>query len=294
MGTTHHNRTRSPGFQAGREKNPNLKQKMIDLTENGEALKSCCAALYESDWARLLLGDSLHPGGLRLTERLGHLLALKPGQRVLDVAAGRGTSAIFLARHFGCEVVGVDYGAESIREASAQAELAGLSRLVSFKQGDAENLRLADHSFDAVICECAFCTFPDKTAAAHEFARVLRPGGRVGLSDLTRAGSLPPELETLLAWVACIADARPVGDYVAYLEDTALTVTQIEPHNSALENMVRQAQGRLLGAEILIKLNKMELPAGIDFDQAKAIARAANQAVRDGKLGYALMIGVKS
>ena len=59
--------------------------------------KSCCATLYAGDWARLLLGPSYHPGGLALTERLGTLLGLTPGARVLDVAAGRGTSAIHLA-----------------------------------------------------------------------------------------------------------------------------------------------------------------------------------------------------
>ena len=98
---------------------------MIGTIQTGEAveLKSCCANLYESELARLLLGDSFHPGGLTLTGRLGELLQLKPGQRVLDVAAGKGTSAIFLAQRFGCEVVGVDYGAESVKEATARAEL---------------------------------------------------------------------------------------------------------------------------------------------------------------------------
>ncbi|MDX1522427.1 MAG: methyltransferase domain-containing protein, partial [Anaerolineae bacterium] len=168
---------------------------MLDFTQNPEALKTCCAALYESDWATLILGDSLHPGGLALTERLGQLLDLQPGRRVLDVAAGRGTSAFFLAETFGCEVVGVDYGAEVVKAAQAEAETRGLDHLVSFVQGDAENLRFAEASFDAVICECAFCTFPDKSTAAAEFARVLRPGGRVGLSDLIRTDSLPPELE---------------------------------------------------------------------------------------------------
>ena len=51
--------------------------------ETGEELKSCCAALYEKDWVRLLLGNSYHPGGLALTERLGQLLSLRPGMRIL-------------------------------------------------------------------------------------------------------------------------------------------------------------------------------------------------------------------
>lgn len=266
---------------------------MFELDQSAEELKTCCAALYESDWARLLLGDSFHPGGLALTERLGHLLDLQSGQRVLDVAAGKGTSAIFLAERFGCEVVGVDYGAESVKQAEAEVKAKGISDLVSFEQGDAESLRFDEASFDAVICECAFCTFPNKLAAASECARVLRPGGRVGLSDLTRSGELPPELETLLAWVACIADARPIGEYVAYFEMVGLAAGQIEPHNAALSDMVRGAQGKLLGLEIMIKLGKLHLPAGIDFIQAKSIAKAAGQAVREGKLGYALMIGHK-
>ncbi|MFQ5612646.1 MAG: class I SAM-dependent methyltransferase [Anaerolineae bacterium] len=265
---------------------------MLETTQTPETLKSCCAALYESDWARLLLGDSFHPGGLALTERLGALLGLQPGWRVLDVAAGQGASALFLAERFGCEVVGVDYGAEAVAVATARAEEAGLAGRVRFEQGDAERLRFAGGAFEAVICECAFCTFPDKRAAAGELARVLRPGGRLGLSDLTRSGSLPPELDTLLAWIACIADARPVENYVSYLEGAGLAVEQVETHNGALGQMVREVQGKLLGAELLVRLNKLELPE-VDFDQAKSLARRAAEAVREGKLGYALLVGAK-
>ena len=134
-------------------------------------LKSCCAALYQSDFARLLLGDTFHPGGRRLTARLGELLGLGPAVRVLDVATGKGESAIFLARQFGCEVVGVDFGPRNVREANSRATAAQVDHLVSFAEGDAERLDFPDAGFDAVICECAFCAFPDKAAASSEFAR---------------------------------------------------------------------------------------------------------------------------
>ena len=84
-------------------------------------LKQCCAAVYESDAARLLLGESFHPGGTRLTERLGQIVKLTPQARVLDVAAGKGTSATFLAARFGCEVVGIDFSRKNVEEAARNA-----------------------------------------------------------------------------------------------------------------------------------------------------------------------------
>lgn len=245
------------------------------MSTEAARLKSCCATAYESDFARILLGDSFHPGGLPLTERLGHLLRLMPADHVLDVAAGKGESAAFLAKTFGCSVTAIDLNASG-----------------AVVQGDAESLPFPDASFDAVICECAFCTFPDKSAAASEFHRVLRPGGRAGISDLTRNGPLPSELEGLLAWIACIADARPVAEYARYLESAGFTLPAIEPHNDALRQMVRDIEGRLLGAELMTKLKKLDLP-GADFDQAKSLARAAAGAVRADLLGYALITASK-
>ncbi len=255
-------------------------------------LKLCCAAAYQSEWARLLLGESFHPGGLALTERLGVLLSLGPGRRVLDVAAGQGASAIFLARRFGCAVVGVDYGGESVRKAVEAAERANVGHLVQFAQGDAERLAFADESFDAVVCECAFCTFPDKRAAASEFRRVLRPGGQVGLSDLTRSGAVPEALQGLLAWIACIADAQPLDQYVQYLEDASLRVDLTERHDDALGNLVQEIHARMLGAELLVKLKKIDLPSA-DFEQARALARAAAEAVKAGTFGYAVVTAAR-
>lgn len=257
-----------------------------------EEVKSCCAALYASDWARLLLGDSFHPGGLTLTERLGELLRLQPGDNVLDVAAGRGTSALHLAWRFGCRVVGLDFGGRNVAAASEAAAQAGLADRVCFAAGDAERLGFAGDAFDAVICECAFCTFPDKHAAAAEFARVLRPGGRVGLSDLTRSGRLPSPLDGLLAWVACIADARPVEDYVTYLTTAGVAPDLIESHDVALGELIEGIRGKLLAAELLVKLRKLDLP-GVDFNHAKLLARSAADAVQTGQLGYALIVATK-
>lgn len=262
-------------------------------TPSPATLKSCCAGAYESEFARMLLGDSFHPGGLDLTRRLGRLLGLRPGLRVLDVASGRGESAIFLAWEFGCEVVGAELGSRNVREANARAAAAGVAHLVTFLEGDAERTSFPDASFDRVTCECAFCTFPDKPAAAREMARVLRHDGRIGITDLTRRGPLPADLNGLLSWIACIADALPVAEYSAALRTASFEVTLVEEHDNCLVQMAKDIQGRLLGIELLAGLKKAELP-GIDLSQARQFTRAAMKAVQDGALGYTLILAERS
>ncbi len=258
-----------------------------------QEVKSCCAQFYESDIVRFLFGESFHPGGLALTTRLGEILGLKPGLRLLDVAAGRGASALHLAETFGCEVVGVDFGAESVRLATAAAAERGLGDRVRFVTGDAEHLPFADADFDAILCECAYCTFPDKPQAAREFFRVLKPGGQVGLSDLTRRGPLAPELETLLAWVACIADAQPVEAYAALLTAAGFAPGIVEPHDAALGEMVAGVRAKLLGAELMVALKKLDLPDA-DFPKAKRVTQSAADAIGRGELGYAIITAVKA
>lgn len=255
----------------------------------GPALKQCCAQFYDSDLATLLLGESFHPGGLELTARLGQQLALTPGDRVLDVAAGRGASALLVAERFGCEVTGIDYGVASVQAANAEAAFRGLAKRVRFHRADAETLPFADDEFDALICECAFCTFPDKRRAAQEFARVLRAGGRLGLTDLTSVRPQPPALAGLMGWIACVADARSVDEYVDLLQATGFTMETVQAQDAALKDLIWTVTGRLLAAEILTARKQLHLP-GIDFAQARALVKAAADAVERGNLGYVMLV----
>ncbi|KAA3661157.1 MAG: class I SAM-dependent methyltransferase [Chloroflexi bacterium] len=260
---------------------------------DSDYVKACCTAVYESEWTKLLLGDSFHPGGMALTERLGTLLKLKPSDHVLDVAAGQGRSTIHLAQTFGCCVTGVEYGKQAVEIAKTAVSTTSLSHLITIEQGDAEALPFANGRFDALICECAFCTFPNKKTAAFEFARVLKPDGRIGISDITRDGTLPTELAGLMAWIACIADAQPIAGYLGYLENAGFENLDTERHDQTLAELVRSVQAKLFGVELMVKLDKLTLPE-LDFDQAKQIAHSAGTAVRQGKLGYALIHGKKA
>jgi ubiquinone/menaquinone biosynthesis C-methylase UbiE len=260
---------------------------------NGSDLKQCCARLYESELVSKLLGDSFHPGGAALTERLGQALGLAPGSVVLDAASGTGTSAILIAQRFECSVVGIDLGAHHVNRAAAEVDRLGLAHRIRFDVGDAERLPVEDASVDAVICECAFCTFPDKAAAAREFARVLKPGGRLGLSDITRLPGPPEELTDLMAWIACLADARPAEAYASCLVAAGFRDVAIERHDEALADMVRGIGARLFASEVLAGLDKIDL-AGFDIAAARRLARQALTAIAERRLGYAIVYGTRA
>jgi arsenite methyltransferase len=261
-------------------------------SDDAARVKQCCARLYESELVSRLLGDSFHPGGAALTERLGRVLGLAPGHVVLDAASGKGTSAILIARTFDCPVIGIDLSAQHVDRAAAEVTRLALAHRIRFEVGDADRLPLADASVDAVICECAFCTFPDKPAAAREFARVVKPGGRIGLSDVTREPGPPGELADLMAWIACLADARPAEAYASCLVAAGFRDVAIERHDDALTEMVRAIGARLFASEVLAGLHQIDL-AGIDLAAAKRLARQALTAVAEHRLGYAIVCGVR-
>jgi len=257
-----------------------------------QAIKTSCACAYESEAARYLLGDSYHPGGLELTARLGELLDLDGDSRVLDIAAGTGASALFLARRFGCMVHGVDYSATNVEQATSRADAESLAERVTFTRADAEALPFDDGTFDAILCECSFCLFPDKDAAVWEMARLLSPDGRVAISDLTREGPLADGLSGLLAWVSCIGDALPIEGYADCLSRTGLNIETIERHDEALIGLAEQVQMRLLAAEIVVGLREPRLPR-LDFSAARQMAREAIDAIERGQLGYAVVTASK-
>jgi len=260
--------------------------------EDAANIKACCAVGYSSDVVSLLLGDSYHPGGLTLTRRLLDRLELHPGQRLLDVASGLGTTAMLAATEYDLYADGVDLAPANVTLATGAAAARGLADKMAFHRGDAEALPLPDQAWDAVVCECALCAFPDKPSALAEMTRVLRPGGRLGITDITADHHrLPPELTGLGAWVACVADARTVEEYRELIADTGLRVTHIEPHDNALDRMLRHIDARL---ELLRITARPRLEAaGIDLARARPILQTAHGALRDGILGYVLLIAEK-
>jgi arsenite methyltransferase len=201
------------------------------------------------------------------------------------VASGIGTSAIQLARETGCRMIGVDLSPANVAAAAHAAVHVGLSDRVTFVEGDAEALPLVDDSADGALCECALCTFPDKPAAARELVRVLRPGARLALSDVTaHPARLPHELTTVPAWVACIADARPLEEIAALLGTAGFEVESSSRHDEALTALLERIQARL---QVLAMAGLVARPRG---DTASSLIGRAREAIADGALGYCSIV----
>lgn len=135
--------------------------------------------------------ETLHPGGMALTRRTAEVAGLGAGQRLLDVSSGRGTQAIFYARHFGVDVTGVDLSTEMVATASRSAAHAGLGDRVRFRVGDSQRLPFESGSFDVVVNECAVGIPDDSQAVLDEMLRVVRPGGAVVIHESTWRMSIP-------------------------------------------------------------------------------------------------------
>lgn len=261
-----------------------------DMAASAEAFKGCCAATYEEESLRFLLGDVWHPGGGDLTDAMVRRAGLGPGDRVLDVACGRGQSALALSARFGCRVTGVDLSVKAVEEARRAAAAAGLAGLAIFETGDAELLPFAPASFDVVLCECALCTFPSKADAVSELVRVLCPNGRAVVADVTlEPGPLPLSLASWFGKALCIAGALPLAGYGELLVGAGFQIERMEDRRDDALDFLRQIDRRLLLLRIGQAFGKVALP-GLDVREARRLLALARGLVEEGRLSYGYII----
>lgn len=150
------------------------------------------------------------------------LASLKPGETVVDLGSGAGFDALLSAEKLGPEgrFIGVDMTPEMLERARTNAVNAGHARTVEFREGLIENLPVASESVDVVISNCVINLSPDKAQVFREAHRILKPGGRVAVSDIILTEPLPEEVATLAAsWIACVGGASTEEEYLGYMRD---------------------------------------------------------------------------
>ena len=146
------------------------------------------------------VGITKHIGSLEATKALIELCHIGADTYVLDVGCGVGITPCFIAKKYGCRVVGVDILPAMVERSKERAWREGLVAQVEFRVADAQALPFDDELFDAVITESVTAFPKDKQQAVNEYARVTKPGGYVGLNESTWLKSPPPP--ELIAWAS--------------------------------------------------------------------------------------------
>ena len=144
------------------------------------------------------------------------MAGLKPGEVVLDIGSGGGLDAFLAAAKVGPagRVIGVDMTPAMLERARASAERNGITN-VEFRQGYAEELPVADGEVDVIISNCVINLTEDKGHVFREAFRVLKPGGRLEVSDMVTSGAMPMELrEDADGWAECVTGALPEQEYL--------------------------------------------------------------------------------
>ena len=159
------------------------------------------------------------------------LAALQPGQNVLDLGSGGGLDCFLAAKKVGetGHVIGVDMTPEMLEKARANAERMGVAN-VEFRYGFLEDLPVENDSIDVTISNCVINLSPDKGKVFSEVFRVLKPGGKLAVSDIVTDGPLPEAIkQSLSMWAGCVAGAVDASDYLAMMEEAGFTDISITP-----------------------------------------------------------------
>lgn len=159
------------------------------------------------------------------------LASLEPGQTVLDLGSGAGLDCFFAAKKVGetGKVIGVDMTPEMLERARSSAKRLGLSN-VEFREGYIEELPVESNSVDVIISNCVINLSPAKESVFSETFRVLKPGGKLAVSDIVTDGDLPDAVrKSLSAWAGCVAGAVDVNEYIGMMKSAGFTTISVTP-----------------------------------------------------------------
>jgi ubiquinone/menaquinone biosynthesis C-methylase UbiE len=159
------------------------------------------------------------------------LAKLNPGEVVLDLGSGGGIDVLLSARRVGPEgkAYGLDMTDEMLALANENKRKSGLGN-VEFLKGEIENIPLPGNSVDVIISNCVINLSADKDKVLREAFRVLKPGGRLAVSDVVTRGEIKPEIrKSMLLWVGCIAGALDENEYRAKLSAAGFESIEVEP-----------------------------------------------------------------
>jgi SAM-dependent methyltransferase len=163
------------------------------------------------------------------------IASLKPGESVLDLGSGAGFDCFLAAQEVGetGKVIGVDMTPEMLRKARENASKIDANN-IEFRLGEIEHLPVADESIDVIMSNCVINLSPDKPQVFKESFRVLKPGGRLAISDIVSTASLPEDVRNDLSLIAgCIGGAESIENIERILQDVGFKDIKIQPKDES-------------------------------------------------------------
>lgn len=173
-------------------------------------------------------GITKHMGGQRATHRLAELCHIKRGKSLLVVGCGIGSSLIYLAKQFGCQITAIDLSASMIAHASKRVHHHRLEKQISLQVGDAQKLEFEKNRFDAVMAESVNAFLPDPAKGMREYVRVTKPGGYVGINEVTWIKPPTREIEEYARTIMAGAIFRDSEGWRSLLVEGGLTDIIVE------------------------------------------------------------------
>jgi ubiquinone/menaquinone biosynthesis C-methylase UbiE len=200
----------------------------------------------------------LHPGGVESTRKLIELLGVTKNMKVLDIACGKGRTSVYLAKKYGCKVVGVDILEKSIEQAKAYSKRQGVDHLVSFRTADAMDLPFADGEFDATLAQAMLILVKDKVKVIREVVHVLKPGGRCGWLELSWKKQPTKEFldsATREICAACIAKVETFQGWEERFRDGGVSELAVHPFSMKYRGMrgMLADEGAVNGFRVMAK-----------------------------------------
>jgi len=245
------------------------------------------------------VGLTKHMGGVEATRDLAKLCHIDKGSTVLDVGCGVGVTPCFLAKEYGCRVVGIDHIEAMIEKSKRKARREGVIEQVEFKVANAQDLPFNKDTFDVVMTESVVALLEDKQRVVNEFVRVTKPGGYLGLNESTWLKSPPPP--EIVAWVSqdIGGTAQPLTSdgWVSKLENAQLQniiskTNQINVQDESKELLNRYGLLGMLG--VFGRMLRLYLKSSAYRDFVRGVGKSGVIPKNiDSYFAYGLFVGQK-